>query len=74
MGLHEVNAGGAKEEKLLDPIFERRMDNVQLDHKILVEKLCRMEFVGEDAAYFRRGHEIACGLSAAIHCSTATLD
>ena len=38
-------------------MLERRVDDVQLDHKILVEKIRRMELIREDSAYFCRGQK-----------------
>ena len=50
-----IDAGGAQEEEVLHPGLKRFVDDVGLDHQVLVDELGRIGVVGEDAAHLGRG-------------------
>ncbi len=61
VGEFRIDAARAEEQELLDADREGRMDDVRLDHQVVVEEVRRVGGVGEDAADLRRGKDDGVG-------------
>ncbi len=57
-----VDTGGAQEEELFDAILLGGMDDVVLDHQVVIEEFSPVGVVGHDAAYLGRSEEYIIGL------------
>ena len=61
-GLARVDAGAAEEDQPLDARGERLVDEVELDHQVLLDELARLLPVGQDAADLGGGDDDDLGL------------